>query len=113
MTEPQEEEYYRGEHLTFGTVGKTGLLTSREFLEDKRMKNEVIDEIMANNKRGMCKSFNEFNIGAGHCVNHPTKKVKSHLFRQSTDSWLNSAKERKRCSIAPNAPSTFSSKTSK
>ena len=112
-TEPQEEEYYRGEHMTFGVAGRTGLLTSREFLEDKRMKNEVIDEIMAINKRGLCKSFNEFSLGSGHCVNHPSKKVNVSIFRQNIDYWHSLAKERKKCSIAPNAPSIFYNKTSK
>ena len=50
-------------------------MTSREFLEEKRVKNEVIDEIMANAKRGLCKSFNEFTISSVPCVNHPEKKV--------------------------------------
>lgn len=41
------------------------------------MKNDVIDEIITNNKRGLCKSFNEFSIAmTGNCINHLNKKVK-------------------------------------
>ena len=57
-TEPNEDCFFKGEHMTFGDVTRSGLVTSREFLEEKRVKNEVIDEIMANAKRGLCKSFN-------------------------------------------------------
>lgn len=75
-TEPQEEPFFKGEHVTFGSVNyRNGIVTSRDFIEEKKMKNEVIDEIMANTKRGLCKSFNEFNLGSGNCTNHPNKKV--------------------------------------
>jgi len=45
----------------------------------------VIDEIIANAKRGLCKSFNEFTLGVGHCVNHPNKKVVIQQYRPNID----------------------------
>jgi hypothetical protein len=44
--------------MTFGDATRNGVVTSRDFQEEKRVKNEVIDEIMAKAKRGLCKSFN-------------------------------------------------------
>ena len=32
-TEPNEDYFFKGEHLTFGDVTRSGLVTSREFLE--------------------------------------------------------------------------------
>lgn len=104
-----------GEHMTFGSVSqrRQGMMTSREFQEEKKLKNEVIEEIITNAKRGLCKSFNEFSLGvAGNCVNHPDKKVRLPPLRPSTDSSPNSARASRRCSTAPGAPSTSCSRAS-
>jgi hypothetical protein len=77
-----------GEHMTFGSVSqkRQGMMTSREFLEEKKLKNEVIEEIITNAKRGLCKSFNEFSLGVGgNCVNHSLKKVHLNPLRPNTD----------------------------
>jgi hypothetical protein len=64
-----------GEQLTFGEASRRPLMTSREFQQEKALKNEVIDELITNARRELCKSFNEFSTGSGSCANHAGKKV--------------------------------------
>ena len=63
--------------MTFGEVNnKRQMMTSREFQEEKQIKNDVIDGLISNARRELCKSFNEFNKNdTGNCANHPNKKV--------------------------------------
>ena len=92
--------------MTFGDVNnKRQMMTSREFIEEKQIKNDVIDELVSNARRELCKSFNEFSTNlSGNCANHANKKVKSTLCRLSTDSSLSCLRERRRCSTVPSAP---------
>jgi hypothetical protein len=46
-------------------------------LEEKQIKNDVIDELISNARRELCKSFNEYSeSGIGNCANHSNKKVR-------------------------------------
>lgn len=40
-----------GEHMTFGEASKRPMMTSREFQQEKAIKNEVIDELITNARR--------------------------------------------------------------
>lgn len=79
--------------LTFGTmkqgVLKNSLALNREYLEDKKIKNEILDEIIKNaNKSNIMKS-QDFGtrIPKGEsfilCSNNDGKKVEMGLFRQN------------------------------
>lgn len=77
-----------GEQLTFGEASRRPLMTSREFQQEKALKNEVIDELISNARRELCKSFNEFSTGGGSCANHVGKKVTILRVRRSIDWYL-------------------------
>lgn len=79
-----------GENLTFGIVSsnnkRNALMTSREFQEEKRIKNEILEEKMSQNMRrnevsasthdlnALTSSYSS-NFGGVSCTNHSNKNV--------------------------------------
>lgn len=49
--EDRHESANFGDHLTFGEVSRRPMMTSREFQQEKAIKNEVIDELITNARR--------------------------------------------------------------
>ena len=77
-----------GEFMTFGEVKGRQQMTSRDFGEERRLKGEVLDEMMLDtSKRMFSKSWHPpvLSPRSSPCVNHPDKKAKYRLLSELSE----------------------------